>query len=220
MKIFAIDTSSDQICLAYSDGKNIYSASYVGEQRHMVKLAPMIEDFSRLAGLRFEELDALACGVGPGSLTALRIGIATVQAIACAHGKRIIPVVSSKVMAMNFLFHEGHVVVVKHAREHFVYFSCYQKSEEVLSPKVLSLQEAFELAQGLRNPIFAGDAKQLFQRYGQISPDELEMLRGELLIREAMENQQHGVVVEPHRVEPLYLQKSIAEMNLEKRLGV
>lgn len=218
MKIFAVDTSTEQICLAYSDGINVYSASYMGEQRHMVKLAPLVEAFSKFCDLRFEDLDALACGVGPGSLTALRIGIATVQGIACAHNKLIVPILSSKVLAMNFLHYEGEVVIAKHARENFVYFSCYQDGEEVLSPKVLSLREAFELASKLKNPMFVGDAKKLFEPYGKVCPDELQMLRGELLIAEAVENYKNGKAFEPHRVEPLYLQKSIAEMNLEKKL--
>lgn len=218
MKIFALDTSTEQICLAYSDRNNTYSISYSGESRHMVKLAPMIESFSKLAGVYFEEIDLLACGVGPGSLTGLRIGIATVQGIACIFRKKIVPIVSSKVLAMNFAYHTGDVVIVKHAREGFVYFSCYKKNEEMITPKVLSVKEALETTAILENPIFAGDAKNLFKHQGELVPDELEIIRGELLLKEALENFKRGLILEPHQVEPMYLQKSIAEMNLEKRL--
>lgn len=218
MKIFALDTSTEQICLAYNDCRNTYSISYLGESRHMVKLSPMIESFSKLAGVRFEEIDVLACGVGPGSLTGLRIGIATVQGIACAFKKKIVPVVSSKVLAMNFAYHVGDIVIVKHAREGFVYFSCYKKNEEMVTPKVLSVKEALEVTANLENPIFVGDAKNLFKHQGEVVPDELEFIRGELLLKEALESFKKGLILEPHQVEPMYLQKSIAEMNLEKRL--
>lgn len=218
MKIFALDTSTEQICLVYNDGKNTYSVSYSGESRHMVKLAPTIESFSKLAGVCFEEIDLLACGIGPGSLTGLRIGIATVQGIACTFKKKIVPVVSSKVLAMNFAYHAGDVVIVKHAREGFVYFSCYKKNEEMITPKVLSVKEALETTVNLENPIFAGDAKNLFEYRGELVPDELEIIRGELLLKEALENFRRGLILEPHQVEPMYLQKSIAEMNLERRL--
>lgn len=218
MKIFALDTSTEQICLAYCDNKNTYSASYSGESRHIVKLAPMIESFSKLASINFEEVDVLACGIGPGSLTGLRIGIATVQGIACAFKKKIVPVVSSKILAMNFIYHVGDIVVVKHAREGFVYFSCYRKGEEMVAPRILSVQEAIETVSTLENPIFVGDAKDFFKNYGEVVPSELEVLRGELLLKETLRNFEKNLVLEPHQVEPMYLQKSIAEMNLEKRL--
>ena len=44
------------------------------------------------AGVRIDDVDLLAVAAGPGSFTGLRIGIATIQGIAMAHGKRVVPV--------------------------------------------------------------------------------------------------------------------------------
>ena len=57
-------------------------------QRLPRELAGVLDE----AGVRIEDVDLLAVAAGPGSFTGLRIGIATIQGIAMAHGKRVVPV--------------------------------------------------------------------------------------------------------------------------------
>jgi tRNA threonylcarbamoyladenosine biosynthesis protein TsaB len=81
MKILALDTSTEAICVAYTDGQNIYSTNYFGVEKHAVKLAPLVNDFLKLCNVKVSDIDVFGCGIGPGSLTSLRIGLAFVQAI-------------------------------------------------------------------------------------------------------------------------------------------
>jgi tRNA threonylcarbamoyl adenosine modification protein YeaZ len=218
MKILALDTSTEAICVAYTDGQNIYSTNYFGVEKHAVKLAPLVNDFLKLCNVKVSDIDVFGCGIGPGSLASLRIGLAFVQAIACVTSKPIVPVVSSKVVAMNFSGCEQDVVIVKKAREGFVYISCYRNLQEVLAPSVVEVEKVFDILRSLKDPIVVGDAANTFESVAVVGKEELQYPRGEFLLHEVMENFKTNVVRKPHEVEPLYLQKSIAEMNLEKRL--
>ena len=51
------------------------------------------------AGIRLDEIDLLAVAAGPGSFTGLRVGIATVQGLAMARGRRVVPVSALEALA-------------------------------------------------------------------------------------------------------------------------
>ena len=51
------------------------------------------------AGVGMRDVDLLAVASGPGSFTGLRIGIATIQGLAMAHGKRVVPVSALEALA-------------------------------------------------------------------------------------------------------------------------
>ena len=43
------------------------------------------------AGITFDDLDAYACNIGPGSFTGIRIGVSTVKGYQLAKPKKMIP---------------------------------------------------------------------------------------------------------------------------------
>ena len=83
MKILAMDTSSKVCSVAIiDDGKVIKELHNESELEHSQTLMPMIDEILRQAGITLNDINLLACGVGPGSFTGIRVGIATVKAIA------------------------------------------------------------------------------------------------------------------------------------------
>jgi len=54
------------------------------------------------ARVRLDEIDAFAIATGPGSFTGLRVGIAAIQGLALAQGKRVVPISTFEALAADF----------------------------------------------------------------------------------------------------------------------
>ncbi|HEY5119303.1 MAG TPA: tRNA (adenosine(37)-N6)-threonylcarbamoyltransferase complex dimerization subunit type 1 TsaB [Anaerolineales bacterium] len=75
--ILAVDTATDALALALYDGHRIVAESTWPSQRlHTVELAPAVDRMLRAAGIQPADIRAVGVAEGPGSYTALRIGIA------------------------------------------------------------------------------------------------------------------------------------------------
>jgi tRNA threonylcarbamoyladenosine biosynthesis protein TsaB len=68
---------------------------------HANRLLGAAEAALQRAGLGWEEVDRIAVGVGPGSFTGLRIGIATARALAQARGLPLVAVSSLEALALG-----------------------------------------------------------------------------------------------------------------------
>ena len=94
MKILAIDTSGPVCGVAILvNGAVAYEAATVNKMTHSVNLLPMIDAACQAAGLTIADMDRIACVVGPGSFTGVRIGVSTVKGLAHAHGTACVAVV-------------------------------------------------------------------------------------------------------------------------------
>jgi tRNA threonylcarbamoyladenosine biosynthesis protein TsaB len=66
---------------------------------HARELMPAVAEVMERAGVEYGDLQAIAVGVGPGTFTGLRIGIATARALASASGLPLRPVSSLAALA-------------------------------------------------------------------------------------------------------------------------
>ena len=83
MRILAMDTSSNICSVAIiEDGRVVKELHNESKLEHSQTLMPMIDEILRQTGRTLNDINLLACGVGPGSFTGIRVGIATVKAIA------------------------------------------------------------------------------------------------------------------------------------------
>jgi tRNA threonylcarbamoyladenosine biosynthesis protein TsaB len=103
--LLGIDTSTpaSSACVLRDDGESFEVvpeparlSAGPGQAR---ELMPAVAEVMERAGLDFRDLEAIAVGVGPGTFTGLRIGIATARALASAGGLRLRPVSSLAALA-------------------------------------------------------------------------------------------------------------------------
>jgi tRNA threonylcarbamoyladenosine biosynthesis protein TsaB len=74
------------------DGTVVASGQGEASVSHDVRLPQPLIAMLADRGLTLDDVDALAVATGPGSFTGLRVGIATMQGLALATGKSIIPI--------------------------------------------------------------------------------------------------------------------------------
>jgi tRNA threonylcarbamoyladenosine biosynthesis protein TsaB len=127
-KILAIETATEacSVALLYS-GKTLQRFEHRPQAQADLVL-PMIEAVLSEAGLKTQDLDAIAFGRGPGSFTGLRIAAAVTQGIAVATGLPVIPVSTLAVIAQGVYDMHGHthVVAAIDARMQEIYWGYYR----------------------------------------------------------------------------------------------
>jgi tRNA threonylcarbamoyladenosine biosynthesis protein TsaB len=85
MRVLALDTSTPICAVAALDGARVLAEDdRASEQRHGELLLPRIRDVLATAGLAPAALELIAVGIGPGSFTGLRTGLATAKGLALA----------------------------------------------------------------------------------------------------------------------------------------
>ncbi|MCX7635117.1 MAG: tRNA (adenosine(37)-N6)-threonylcarbamoyltransferase complex dimerization subunit type 1 TsaB [Syntrophales bacterium] len=102
MKILALDTSGKSVSVAIAEDDQTLVELYLDTgKNHSETLLGAIETVFRLTGLVLADMDLLACTVGPGSFTGLRIGVSTVKAFAMSAGKPVIGVSTLAALSGN-----------------------------------------------------------------------------------------------------------------------
>lgn len=102
MVILGLDTSTREGSLALVRGTSITAAiSGNAARTHSERLPGDIATLVKDAGLTLSDIDRFAVTVGPGPFTGLRVGIATVQALALVHNCGIVPVSTLDAVARN-----------------------------------------------------------------------------------------------------------------------
>lgn len=126
--LLAIDSSiGTSVAVVDRDG-GVLSEFTVGDtMRHAEVVGALIRDALAEAGVAPADLSAVACGMGPGPFTGLRIGIAAARAFAFGAGKPVVPLVSHDAVAWAWYRdgNTGDLLVATDARRRELYWSTY-----------------------------------------------------------------------------------------------
>ncbi len=91
MVILALDTTTPRGSVALArNGRLVAVASGNRDQTHGQRLPGEVQSLLQRHELTIRQVDRYVVAVGPGSFTGLRVGIATVQALALVHGRQVI----------------------------------------------------------------------------------------------------------------------------------
>ena len=84
--LLAIDTSTRYAGIALAqDGQVISIRNWYSKTNHSANLIPAISDVLKQNEISIKDLDGIACALGPGSFSALRVGLSTAKALALAN---------------------------------------------------------------------------------------------------------------------------------------
>lgn len=106
MIVFAIDTATPAtvIGLRCADGRVLEARDdpRPGERPgHSTRLLPLAAALLMESGLTWRDVDRIAVGVGPGTFTGLRVGVATARGLAQSSGAELVGVSSLRALALG-----------------------------------------------------------------------------------------------------------------------
>ncbi len=165
MKVLAVDTSTEVLAVAVSDGSASASLALRRGLQHAPALLPLASRLMESLGMQPRDLELLVCSLGPGSFTGIRIGLATVKGIGAATGCPIVGVSTLDALALPWAGIDSDVWTVIDARKGNWYAACYRGGERVsdfMDEPPAALRQAIEAREGSSRALLAGpDAARL-----------------------------------------------------------
>jgi tRNA threonylcarbamoyladenosine biosynthesis protein TsaB len=241
MKLLAFDTSTDVMSIAVTrpqDGQTlIWQHTGAGGAQASAELIPAMNRLMAQAELRYDDLDAIVFGQGPGSFTGLRTACAVAQGLAfgtTAHKKRqqavpVLPIDTLLAVAEEARWHHApkatalSVCALLDARMDQLYCAIYQfaggvwlatRACELIAPEDAALLSVCQQAQA-----WAGN---VFEAYGPRlrAPPEVALWRAlptaTAMLRLAPARLAAGEGVAAHEALPVYIRDKVAKTTLER----
>ncbi len=231
MIVLGVDTATDHAVVgATADGQVVHEVSVDpgpdGRPRHSELLLVEIERSVEAVG-GWPRIDRIAVGIGPGSFTGLRIGIATARALAQAQDLPLAPVGSLAALARGISegpAQDGLALPVFDARRGEVFAALFRDGDELWAPFVAGPDElAARVGELDRTPLAAGDgalrfAAELEAAGATVAPPEDPVHR--VAARHVCAVGEAAVEAPADQIEPLYLRPPDAKRWRERNRGV
>jgi tRNA threonylcarbamoyladenosine biosynthesis protein TsaB len=152
-KVFSLALNKDEKVLRY---RNLMSASVLEDC-----ILPAMDKMLHMAGVDLGAIDGFAVGLGPGSFTSLRVGLATVKALAMATSKPVVGIPSMDTIAYGVREADAdEICVLNDARRGKVYACLYGSKGHSLEAKsgylLEPLKDVLEKVSG--RTFFVGEA--------------------------------------------------------------
>ncbi|GAA4899076.1 tRNA (adenosine(37)-N6)-threonylcarbamoyltransferase complex dimerization subunit type 1 TsaB [Ferrimonas pelagia] len=225
-KILLVDTATENCSAAlFVDGK-VTAEATEAPREHSQRILPMIDGLLADAGLKLNDLDAIAFGQGPGSFTGIRIGISMVQGLALGADLPVLPISNLATMAQGAIDQGAtEVIAAIDARMGEVYFGHYvaeqgvavlKGEEQVIAPDALLAQwqlgdEVVAVGTGFETyPQLADDARILINT-------DCRLPTAEMMVPLALPLWRDGQAQAIEAVEPVYLRNTVAWKKLPGR---
>lgn len=234
MNLLSFDTCTDVMSIALQravDGvPRTWTHTGAGGAQASGTLIPAIQRLLREAEMRFEELDAIAFGRGPGSFTGLRTACSVAQGLAFGAGVKVLPVDTLLAVAEEARYHVAsndaslRALALLDARMDEVYAAHYEfnsglwtqhRGYSLIRPENLVLPDGWQDSSWL----LAGNA---FAAYGERLPFAAPVRRIQALptatamLRLAPALLAAGHAVRADEALPTYIRDKVAQTTQER----
>lgn len=189
MNIMYVDTTTSDLVVALIRDNDVIDVSQKAMGvKHSETLCNRVAELLRVAKISFDDIDAYACAIGPGSFTGIRIGISTVKGYATANDKPFIAVNCLQAIAYSSICKGHGLAVIDAGNGYYLYSSKNGTCQSVVPYDDEAAQNA-ATANGATEYL-DGAVKIVRDKYMQGDFDE--------------------------KLVPLYIRRSQAELNREK----
>ncbi|WP_228721395.1 tRNA (adenosine(37)-N6)-threonylcarbamoyltransferase complex dimerization subunit type 1 TsaB [Desulfosediminicola ganghwensis] len=230
--ILAVDTATSCSTVALTlgtraNGRVLGSVSLSSNVTHSRRLLGAIDRLLSESGCSKNDISGYAVGLGPGSFTGLRIGMATVKGLAAAADKPLYGVSTLDILAAN-CHDPRQICAVLDARKKEVYARFYRMKDNT-TPEAVTEIAAYSpetLAEVINEPtLMVGDGLAVYrdfwlEKLGEtisIAPSQLWSPSASSLGLIAGELAEQGQVLEIGSAIPMYVRASDAELNLQMK---
>lgn len=229
LKLLAVHTCTSACCVSLTVGNSLVSEACVRLERGLsTDLLGVIDNVVKRGGLDLSALDGIGVGIGPGSFTSIRIGMATVAGLALSIGKPVVGFTSLEMLALNVPYSALPVCTILDARKQEVYAAVYRTAgdlEEMVAPCVVDPEKFVDSLQG--PTVFVGDGAARYRDlissrlpeavFPHAAYNDPRPVNGSILTIKAFAERETSVFPPP---KPLYIRPSDAEMTTKKKVYV
>lgn len=214
--------------VALLDGERVAAEISSDDARvHSERLLPAIDRLLELAGVSLDAVGAFAVSIGPGSFTGLRIGLATVKALAFDETRPVVAVPTLAALCAAAAGARGPVAALLDARRGEVYAAAVAAAGDpepaLLPDSVLTPEQLAERLPPDTALVVGEDAETAAARLAVLRPDLRRLAAGEGAARAARVARlgrallAAGRVVPAADLVPRYVRRAEAEA---RRLGL
>lgn len=233
MKILAVETATAWQSVAVLDnGRVLARRDQDAAGSHGTLLLPAIDHVLKEAGLGLAELEGLACSVGPGAFTGIRVGVSTCLGLRAATDLPLALVPTLEAMAWNAKGAAFPLCPVLSSRKGELYWAIFRwtgegRLERVLAERVGS-PEALARSLAEKTALFGEGWSAMESDIRAAVPASVTIESGpEAAARPSavavgvigVQRLREGETSGPH-VAPLYVQRAEAEIRFEQAGGV
>lgn len=233
MLILAIDTSSATATAALMEDNRLLAELIQNSGKaHSQRLMLMVENLLTSCGKSPKDIDLYACTAGPGSFTGLRIGASLVKTMAQVFEKPIVGVSSLDALAYNLLGYNGLVCPMLDAQRGTVYSALYRWDKgQLLKLEDYRVIDAKELVEKLatfgQNVAVLGDGADIAAQHIHQAATNITLIpaghnqpRAASCAALGLDQYNRGEVESCYSFKPIYIRKSQAEVEYEKKQQV
>jgi tRNA threonylcarbamoyladenosine biosynthesis protein TsaB len=204
-------------------------------KEHTRLILPMIDSLMSDAGLKPQQLDALAFSCGPGSFTGVRIATGVIQGIAFGADLPVVPVSTLAAIAQDF-FDNNSRAQAEHltcnvaftamdARMGEIFWGVYQRDEqgfaELIGRESVTPAVAVEFPDMIGVGVGSGwgvySRELMIRLAGRVSYCEIDLLpRAGAVARLGVRGFEQGLAVAVEQAMPVYLRDKVAKKESER----